>query len=129
VLQIASKLYNKARARVEHSIGREPARFPCLRCVPGFVRDEASHLLAVKCYAARSVPHNITTIPRDQSFEPNPVFDYISTLPPPSQVRLVPSEAQLKDLGGGVERMLLVVEDLLNRADAARAGRYAWGSA
>jgi hypothetical protein len=77
---------------------------------------------------ACSVLHNIATIHRDLSFEPNPGFDDIVPSPPPSHVPLVPSEEQLEDLGDGMERTLLVVEDLLERADAARAVLHAWDS-
>jgi hypothetical protein len=56
---------------------------------------------------------------------------YLSNFVPPplpSHVPLVPSEEQLEDLGDGMERTLQVVEDLLARADAARAGLHAGDS-
>jgi hypothetical protein len=105
-LQNAAKLYNKGWVRVEHSIGRERARFPSLRCIPVFVKDAASHLLAIQWCVACSVLHNIATIHRDPSFEPNPGFDDIVPPPPPLHVPLVPSEKQLEDLGDGMEGTL-----------------------
>jgi hypothetical protein len=115
--------------RVEHSIRREKARFLSLRCIPVFVKDAASHLLAIRRCVPCSFLHNIATIHRDLSFKPNPGFEDIVPPPPPSHVPLVPSEEELEeDLGDGIERTLQVVEDLLERADAARAGLHAWDS-
>jgi hypothetical protein len=111
--------------RVEHSIGRERARFPSLRCIPAFVKDAASHLLAIQWCVACSVLQNFATIHRDLSFEPSPGFKDIVPAPPPLHVPLVPSEKQLEDLGDGMEGTLQFVEDLLTRADAARSGLHA----
>jgi hypothetical protein len=96
-LQIAAKLYNEGRVRVEHRIGREKARFPSLRCILVFVRDATSNLLAVQWCVVCSVLHNIATIHRDLSLEPNPAFDDI--VPPPHTCHSSRARSNLKTWG------------------------------
>jgi hypothetical protein len=97
-------------------------------CLPVLVLDADLHVLAVLQCVARSVRHSAATSRRDRPFEPYPAIDDILLASRPSQVPLTLSEEQLEDLGDRIERTLQVVQGLLERADAARAGLHARNS-